>query len=490
MSVSKTIFPPALKRNIAVGTILLLCLGASQHRQFESDNGSTPIQSTRRPTPRHLRSVETSSSTSIASGNEQSTAGDSRVRFGSCGNVPYGNLVIEEEVDLRNLPINELMIHLDHPPYVSPPNPDGPVIVDIGVYVHGISDLDPGSNTFAMEGYLDLFWCDSRMKFNSSTAGRDSHTYLENDAGKELEEIWWPAAAFVNEVGRRTTENQELIVSSDGTIEYREKFSVTLSSSYDMTRFPFDEQILVAKIESFAWNSDVLQFRIEDDLVGFSKDFDIPEHKLTEIHEHLETSMEARDRHPFSELVTEMHVVRDPTFYLTKVIIPLTLIVCISWAVFWMESNDLPNRMAISFTGVLTSVAYQFIVSDILPRHIYNTFLDNFVLLSFIIMTLTVVVNIAVNSLVNKGHARNAAMVDKEPKRWRRTTCQMAQWWEFRGENERYRRIPASETRRMLRFPTSTKLKAITEAIALMKNPGDLLLTKANASDSDIPYFQ
>jgi hypothetical protein len=100
------------------------------------------------------------------------------------------------------------------------------------------------------------------------------------------------------------------------------------------------------------------------------------------IEEHLKPVMEARDRHPFSELVTEIHVLRNPMYYLTKVVIPLTLIVCISWAVFWMESDGLADRMAISFTGVLTSVAYQFIVSDILPRHIYNTFLDNFVLLS------------------------------------------------------------------------------------------------------------
>eukprot|EP00980_Cylindrotheca_fusiformis_P011376 scaffold2638_cov114-Cylindrotheca_fusiformis.AAC.4 len=413
MSVSKTTIPPASKRNATVGTILLLCLGATHRLLFKSDNGNIPIQGTPRPALRHLRSLESSSSTTITEGTQRSTDSGNRERFGSCGMVPYGSLVFEEEIDLLDLPLNELMIQLDHPPYVSPPNPDGPVIVDIGVYVHGISDLDPGANTFAMEGYLDLLWCDARMKFNSSSAGRDSHTFLENDAEKEIEEIWWPAVAFVNEVTRRTTENQELIINSDGTIEYREKFFVTLSSNYDMVRFPFDEQILVAEIESFAWNSDILQFHIEDDLVGFSTEFDIPEHSLTEIHEHIETSMEARDRHPFSELIAEFHIVRNPTYYLTKVVIPLTLIVCISWAVFWMESNDLPNRMAISFTGVLTSVAYQFIVSDILPRHIYNTFLDNFVLLSFIIMTLTVVVNIAVNSLVNKGHARNAIMVDK-----------------------------------------------------------------------------
>eukprot|EP00980_Cylindrotheca_fusiformis_P011375 scaffold2638_cov114-Cylindrotheca_fusiformis.AAC.3 len=407
MSVIKVDYLSLWKRCMALIAIYLHCChAATEHKARKHASGAI--------TSLPRRGFASSEVRSLSSNNgEESGSRNTGERFGSCGSVPYGSLVLEKEADLEDLPLNELMIRLDNPPYVEPPNPDGPVIVDIGLYVHGISDLDPGANTFAMEGYLDLLWCDSRMKFNSSSAGKTAHSYLEEDAEKEMEEIWWPAVQFVNEVTRRTTENQELIVNSDGTVEYREKFFVTLTSNYDMVRFPFDEQILVAEIESFAWNSDTLQFHIEDDLVGFSTDFDIPEHKLTDLHEHLEISMEARDRHPFSELIAEFHIVRDPTYYLTKVMIPLTLIVCISWAVFWMESDDLPNRMAISFTGVLTSVAYQFIVSDILPRHIYNTFLDNFVLLSFIIMTLTVVVNIAVNSLVNKGHNRYAAMVNK-----------------------------------------------------------------------------
>jgi len=68
--------------------------------------------------------------------------------------------------------------------------------------------------------------------------------------------------------------------------------------------------------------------------------------------------------------------------------------------------------MGVSFTGVLTSVAYQFVVSDTLPRHIYNTFLDNFVLLTFILMIWTVIVNISTNSLYQKGYKWHAHTVD------------------------------------------------------------------------------
>lgn len=180
-----------------------------------------------------------------------------------------------------------------------------------------------------------------------------------------------------------------------------------------MERFPFDSQVLLVEIESFAWSSSILQFRIKEEMVGFSEEFDVPEFVITGLEEHLQERMEVRDRHPFSELVVEIYITRDPAYYVTKVIVPLSLIVCISWAVFWMDQSNLADRMSISFTGVLTSVAYQYIVSESLPRHIYNTFLDNFVLFSFGLMVLTIVENIFVNVMYTRNKIYQSKRVDQ-----------------------------------------------------------------------------
>eukprot|EP00977_Amphora_coffeiformis_P021827 scaffold9946_cov188-Amphora_coffeaeformis.AAC.11 len=324
---------------------------------------------------------------------------DTPIRLGSCSQVPYGNLELATRVDLASLPLTQLMIELDKPSIVMPPNPNGATIVDIGLYITEITEVDPGENSFFMEGYLDLVWCDPRERFDAEQENLTTKFFLEKNAEKEMSYIWWPDIVFVNELIPRRTENEELFIAHDGTVEYREKFGVRLASNYFMQQFPFDTQTLVAEIESFAWPSDVLQFHIEEDIVGFSDEFDIPEYEIVGVEEHLEERMEVRDRHPFSELVAEIHVKRIPTYYVTKVIVPLTLIVCISWAVFWMKPDALADRMSISFTGVLTSVAYQFIVSESLPRHIYNTFLDNFVLFSFAMMVLTILENIIVKLL-------------------------------------------------------------------------------------------
>lgn len=345
-------------------------------------------------------------------------AGYDAVRKGKCSEVPYGNLTWENELDPFSLPMNELMIHLDHPAYVAPPNKYGvngmgPVIVDIGLFIHQISEVDIGYNSFFMEGFVDLVWCDSRLKFDASESYKKKHYYLEKDAEKELEEIWWPDLTFVNEIGKRSSENLELVIENDGTIEYREKFAVHLHSSFVTKQFPFDKQVLTAEIESFAWNASTLVFHVEEDLVGYSHNFRIPEFEMKGIHEHVEVKQEARDRYPFSDLVTDFYIQRNPGYYVTKVLIPLSLIVAISWSVFWMDCWDLGDRMAISFTGILTAVAYQFIISDKLPSHVSDTFLDNFILLAFFNLVFTVVINILVHRGHSNGYCNEAIFIDK-----------------------------------------------------------------------------
>ncbi len=335
----------------------------------------------------------------------------------SCTDVPYGTMVMEEKKELKDLPLNELIIALESPTFVEPPNPAGPTMVDIGLFVMEITEIDPSENTFSMEGFLDLVWCDPRLAFDPEVMGVETEIFLEKAAEKELEHIWQPDIDLVNEVRPRQIENEELIIKQDGTIEYREKFAAHLAAEYDLRRLPFDTQLLTVEIESFAWSSRYLQFIVEEDIVGFSTDFSIPEWEITSIEEHIEEKQEIRDRVPYSELITEITIQRDPGFFVFKIMIPLAIIVTISWAVFWMIGDTLADRMSVSFTGVLTSVAYQFIVSENVPRHVYNSYLDAMILFSFIMMALTIGENILVNNLYLHNNGAVADRIDRNS-RW------------------------------------------------------------------------
>jgi len=300
----------------------------------------------------------------------------------------------------------------DDTTFVMSPNPNGPTMVHIGLYVDQITEVDESSNSFKMQGFLDLIWCDPRLAFNSSEAGTKVEIFLEHDAYDELNHIWWPNLEFVNEDDPIETENLTLLVHPDGTVEYRSKFGGHLATDFNLHSFPFDEQDLYVEIESFEWASDTMQFLAQDGIVGFSEDFRIPEWNVTDITERIESRKEPRDHSEFSEFSAKIHVKRDPGVYTTKVMIPLGVIILISMVIFWMDPNSFEDRLGASMTGLLTAVAYQFISSQNLPDHVYNTYLDSYVFLSFLVILFGIGESAYARYLFNNGKEELASQID------------------------------------------------------------------------------
>ena len=105
--------------------------------------------------------------------------------------------------------------------------------------------------------------------------------------------------------------------------------------------------------------------------------------------------------------------IRRRSFFTVRlVIIPLTLIVILSWSVFWMDRSTLGDRVNISFVGILTAVAYQILIGDILPHISYFTWMNGFVNLSLFLMCATVIVNLVVGACDKRGQQGLGDLID------------------------------------------------------------------------------
>jgi len=114
-----------------------------------------------------------------------------------------------------------------------------------------------------------------------------------------------------------------------------------------------------------------------------------------------------------SAFVVSMEVERESFFMVRLVIIPLILIVMLSWSVFWMDRSSLGDRINVSFIGILTAVAYQLVVSEIWPHIAYFTLMNGFLNLSLYIMCATVVINLVVAKLDESGRQDAGQLVDQ-----------------------------------------------------------------------------
>jgi hypothetical protein len=64
--------------------------------------------------------------------------------------------------------------------------------------------------------------------------------------------------------------------------------------------------------------------------------------------------------------------------------LPIFLILLISYTTYWVNTKDLESRVTISIVCLLSLIAYNFIIDEDLPKLGYLTFMDNFILLSYV----------------------------------------------------------------------------------------------------------
>ncbi|RLC67572.1 MAG: hypothetical protein DRH97_04665, partial [Chloroflexi bacterium] len=92
------------------------------------------------------------------------------------------------------------------------------------------------------------------------------------------------------------------------------------------------------------------------------------------------------------------------------VIIPLVLIIMMSFTVFWVDPKELGPQLGIAATSMLTLIAFQFAINSYLPRIFYLTRMDLLVLGATILVFLALT-EAVITSLLAKNNRRELALV-------------------------------------------------------------------------------
>jgi hypothetical protein len=293
----------------------------------------------------------------------------------------------------------------------SPPVQDGPVEVLIDIWDVKIFEIDDRNETFEVKAHLDAHWLDERLAFDPEENGYHLRV-LEGEAVDEaLEElIWWPGFELTDARESRDIMYRSISIQSDGHVKYRERFSASIYQDFDLEKFPFDRHDISFRVEPFFYSNETVTFRlVEDsgdtldweptewtafdpDLAVFNGECSISENVCLDASEcPVDETCDG-----FATAVVEMEIKREPAFYMTNIILPMVLIVLISSAVFSMNfrTTHLGDRLSVSFTSVLTVVAFDFVTSETLPKLWYSTALDQVLTASYFFLAINVLQNV------------------------------------------------------------------------------------------------
>jgi hypothetical protein len=311
----------------------------------------------------------------------------------------------------------------DEPLAAGMPNPPArPTRVRCAVLIVDVVNIDDVNESFQAEVAILASWQDPRLAFDPAAAGTDLKLFQGAFQFTEVYKGWWPQLLILNEVGRDDPKAVTLTVHPDGTVRYREQRNVVLETPMNLRAFPFDTQQLRAAMIPFGNTSDEVLLEVDERFATATDEYVRREHDVNVAGWNLlhlgmtvdELFVAGGDRETrFSRLVATITLERRSWQYVWEILFPLLVLVSVVWAIFWVETDSLADRLNISFIGVLTIVAYQFLIVDSMPRMSYLTLTDAVLLGSFLIMAATVPQSLLIHSLVRKGRQATARQIDR-----------------------------------------------------------------------------
>lgn len=312
--------------------------------------------------------------------------------------------------------------HIIQPAVSSEPNlfalPDieGPVVVSARFELRDINEINDEAETFEFTGVLTIRWHDPRQAFDPAAEGVKEKVYTGTYQFNEIAPGWYPQIVLVNEAGGLEKNGVALRVQPDGTSILTETFYAVAESEFNMARFPFDQQRLKAIFEILGAEDHSVQLKVESDSVSSAYGaVKVPQWHVIDAATSVQGTTDPGSDNGMakSALVVSVDLKRRPFFVMRLIVLPLIVIVLLSFSVFWMERSSLGDRISVSFIGILTAVSYQIVMGDSMPRIAYFTVIHAFMYISFLTMCAIVVVSLAVDALDKRGHSLLGDLIDR-----------------------------------------------------------------------------
>jgi hypothetical protein len=302
------------------------------------------------------------------------------------------------------------------------PNPPAsPTVVKCAIIILDVVDIDDVNESFVAEIALMAEWDDPRLAFNAEEEGVERKIYQGNFQFAEIFTGWWPQLLLVNEVGPPDPNAVKIEVYPDGHVRYMDQHNAVLETPMDLRDYPFDTQRLRAELVSFGDNTRDVVLEVHevyanatDDFVGRNTNANVAGWVLQGVTFDTDETFlnQATRNNRISRMTATIHLQRRSWQLVWQMLFPLLVIVSMIWSIFWVDIDSLADRLNVAFVGVLTIVAYQFVVIDNMPRMSYLTLTDVILLISFVTMSLTIPQSLVIYGLVRKGEEQRAQRID------------------------------------------------------------------------------
>lgn len=277
---------------------------------------------------------------------------------------------------------------------------DTPKPVHVGLVVLDIHKIDNLEESIRGEFVLFMRWKDSSL----CVAGQKRIISIP------FEKANTPQIQVLNLQEIQRFGRQMVQVSPDGTVTYRHRFLGEIHQRFDFKRFPFDVQNWT--ITLFTSGEDKFRIVADQENQGLMSTDSLTITSWRVSYQGQEASVNTNFGFPIYTVEMKYTLRRDPVFYIWKVVIPIILVVFMSWSVFWINPSNISAQLTVSVTAILTLIVFQFSVSQLMPPLPYLTTLDRFTIGADIFVFMAFVETIVTSYCEHKRRLKLSEAID------------------------------------------------------------------------------
>jgi len=261
-------------------------------------------------------------------------------------------------------------------------------------------DIDDVSQTLTVDLAIFRTWTDPRL------------AHLEG-CEISLSDVWFPELVVRNSGRLFERWSPEVSVGPEGRVQYIQRFYGTIASYHSLHDFPFDSQVITIQLIPLKWTEDELTLSVDERFTGMAEALNISDWVIQSVEGEIDRQyLMAYERfHSRYDFTITAHRIR--AYYVWKIILPLCLIVAMSWCVFWIDPAAFGTQLGLSGTAMLTLIAFIFATTNMVPALGYFTLLDLFIGGSTILVFLALLESLLTGYLVTQDRSSLAMQTDR-----------------------------------------------------------------------------
>ena len=269
-----------------------------------------------------------------------------------------------------------------------------------------IDKINSAEQNFTLNFYAIFRWLDPRL-------AHDGHGSVTRD----LSEVWNPRLTLINTQRYWANTGDEVEISPEGLVTYRLHVFGDFSQPLALHDFPQDRHVLEVPVVAAGYGPHEVTLEHDTRMDSFiAGQLSVADWRVSNMRAGSREVVLANGL-TLGGFVFSFEAERLLHHYMIKSIIPLVLIVMMSWVVFWISPDQVPNQLGVAVTTVLTLIAYHIALSGRLPDIPYLTHMDKFLFSSTVLVFMALIEVVVTSHLASTDQLALARRVDRTA-RW------------------------------------------------------------------------